>query len=406
MRPIFYIGFILFMLTSCSGEHAVEPVVEPAEQTVVEPVLRPEDRPSVPVEGVMGCMANYLEANRSATRAWTVPTGYVRYESAVDPISVFFAREPDEPGETEESDAYKTDMEEEFFFFSSGNWRVSKTNLKTRSYYLYGYVPHYLSVIPSIERLDDPENPGSKLTYDKGAVLTLRDLPTTATSDICVVVGAKNGIDADNDGGLTRGDFEYIGKPTEGDGTGNFAYLLFDHLYASLDIQMKVYGDYDKLRTIVLKELHMMSSVGETPIKKSMDVTITLDKTTEGADPIRSIVFSPTEGITESADLNIVPESVTEGVRLETTPKTFIGYFMPQGVTRLVLTSKYDVYDKKNNLVRANCTATNTLILGKLFDYQDSAKRGWKYIITLTIQPTYLYVMSDPDLNNPTVTLD
>ena len=73
------------------------------------------------------------------------------------------------------------------------------------------------------------------------------------------------------------------------------------------------------------------------------------------------------------------------------------------GVDKLILTSVYDVYDTKGNLVRENCKATNTLVLSDLFSEQDVSRRGCRYNVSLTIQPTYLYVMSDPDLNDPTV---
>lgn len=58
----------------------------------------------------------------------------------------------------------------------------------------------------------------------------------------------------------------------------------------------------------------------------------------------------------------------------------------------LYLVSTYDVYDKKGNLTRENCTATNKLPSSKTnigIGVQDS--------ITLTVNPSYLYVLSDPD---------
>jgi hypothetical protein len=80
---------------------------------------------------------------------------------------------------------------------------------------------------------------------------------------------------------------------------------------------------------------------------------------------------------------------------------------MPQGVTTLVLTCVYDIYDTDTskstdgNLVRKDCKATNTIPMKKVFDRFDSAERGRLYTIDLTIEPTYLYVMSERDLNNP-----
>jgi hypothetical protein len=41
-----------------------------------------------------------------------------------------------------------------------------------------------------------------------------------------------------------------------------------------------------------------------------------------------------------------------------------------------------------------------------LFTEQTTTQRGKRYTVNLTIQPTYLYVLSDPDLDSPTVTVE
>ena len=79
---------------------------------------------------------------------------------------------------------------------------------------------------------------------------------------------------------------------------------------------------------------------------------------------------------------------------------------MPHNISTLVLTSVYDVYDRKGHLTRENCSATNTMALSDLFTEQATTQRGKRYTVNLTIQPTYLYVLSDPDLDNPTVVVD
>ena len=79
---------------------------------------------------------------------------------------------------------------------------------------------------------------------------------------------------------------------------------------------------------------------------------------------------------------------------------------MPKDVTSFVLTSVYDVYDKQGNLVRKECTAQNKLEISTLFDGQDATKPGWRYNVEMTIVPTYLYVLSEPDLDNPTVVVN
>ena len=63
------------------------------------------------------------------------------------------------------------------------------------------------------------------------------------------------------------------------------------------------------------------------------------------------------------------------------------------------MVTTYDVYDRKGNLIRENSEATNKLP-------NLAAVRGQKVQVNLTVNPTYLYVLSDPDLDNPTITID
>ena len=78
---------------------------------------------------------------------------------------------------------------------------------------------------------------------------------------------------------------------------------------------------------------------------------------------------------------------------------------MPNDITSLIVTSKYDVYDTNNNLIRKGCEATNTIPLS-LFAHQDEFSRGTRYTVNMTIEPTYLYMLSEPDLDNPSITID
>ena len=63
----------------------------------------------------------------------------------------------------------------------------------------------------------------------------------------------------------------------------------------------------------------------------------------------------------------------------------------------LTLVSTYDVYDSKGNLIRQNCSATNTL------PDNLQVNRGERMQLNMTVEPTYLYVLSEPDLDNPTI---
>lgn len=408
MRLMRLMGIMGLMgLAGCSGEHAVEPVQEPAEQTVVEPVLRPEDRPSVPVEDVMGLVSNYRvygskESSKGVTRAWTLPSGYESYVLGDDQsISAFFTQND------------VAEIDDDYFFKSSGKWRVSKTDLEAATYYLYGFAPNDFSIKPTI-------SPDSK--YEDGAVLTLQNMPTITTNDMCVVIGAKNGKDYYNPDadysvtGLVPGTFAYVAQPTgEGSGgTGNYVFLLFDHLYSALHFRFKVNATYNALRTIKLRELQLKTYTGPSyaTCRDKTKAVITLKANDSGFNPITGVTLTQTTGKDDAYTPFYQTKEGEEGLELNASDyKDISCNFAPNDVTKLILKSTYDVYDKKGNRVRQKQEAVNSIVLKDLFFYDvnssmpvtvTSTVRGTSYTIDLVVNPTYLYVMSDPDLDNPT----
>ena len=64
----------------------------------------------------------------------------------------------------------------------------------------------------------------------------------------------------------------------------------------------------------------------------------------------------------------------------------------------MTLTCTYDVCsaDDTHNVIRENCTASNKMRVSGM-------EHGKTNTVTVTIAPTYLYVLTDPDLNNPTI---
>lgn len=401
------ISLIVIMgLMGCSSDDYEEaPVTELGAPVTVNGYVAGYEEPGYRVTRAYG--ANGI------TRGWVPPTGFgFDAELADKSISVFFTQTSGEPA---------GGFEEDFFFKSSDKWRVSKTDLKAENYYLYGYVPHEKYVEAKVEVL--PHEDGEPAhTFTDGAVLTLDQLNAVTSADICVIVGAKNGKDdyrpnADYSvTGLKMGDFTYAAQttvqplpsPEESGIRRNYVYLLFDHIYAAMRFSIKVNGTYNALRTIKLKDLSLQAYTGDdgtTTTKKKMKATITLTKTTDGSSPISSIVFEDVG--TEVGKGSFFEDAA--GLELTTDYSDFIGHFMPKDVTKVELTSTYDVYDKQGNLIRQNCTAMNTLDLKKLFFYDSeikTARRGYRYTVKMTINPTYLYVLSEPDLNNPTVEVE
>ena len=266
------------------------------------------------------------------------------------------------------------------------------------TYYLYGYIPNLSSVSSSLSVLS-----GEGKTYADGAVLTLSGVPTVTANDVCVVIGAKKGRSKTDDTfgtstqRITRGQFnyEYANKDN------NHIFLLLDHIYSSIRFRFKVDPKYASLRTIKLRELKLTPVNGSgTPLKDKTNIVITLEANPDGNDPIKSITYSSTAGYNDT-DESIFRSNT--GVKLKTTYDEYLGSFAPRNIDKFVLTSIYDVYDNNTsvpyldgNLIRQD-TAQNALTL------TSPMERGYMYTIDLSVEPTYLYRLSEPDLDNPTV---
>lgn len=309
-------------------------------------------------------------------------------------------------------------------------------------YYAYGYIPRDAADNTTIT---------PSTTYANGAVLTIEGLKAITPSDVCVIVGAREGFQqgdtgdtdyTDYDGGyyidsngnniydegeqnnlddnigaynssthkrynrLREGDFSFTIKNKA---EGNYLFLLFDHIYSGLRFCFKVHSDYFAIRNIVLKKLELKADV-----KEKYDCTITLLHNDAGTSPISgNPVFTP------SGDKMIAYTTIFNGASYpspalgypggilldDDTPSGFMGCFVPNtGSNVFTLRSTYDVYDKQGNLIRQNCTAENEINLETIFDnLQVLLVRGTYYTVNLTVAPTYLYVMSDPDLYPPTI---
>lgn len=379
MRPIGHISLTLISLIGLMGLMGCSDDQESEKRRVT-------------VE-LMPCASSYVE---TITRSWTPPTNYYLYEDLNDlfvgqydltdkTIGIYFTQD----GETPELGR---------FLYSGGKWRSTLEVDGGQTYYLYGFIP-YLSNGVTASIAPNTTN------YSDGAVLTLNGLPTVTPNDVCVVVGAKNGLSAENDNGLKTGQFAYEASG----GSGNYIFLLFDHIYSALKFSIKVDATYNTVRTIKLKKMEIEAYVKNnnttTTVRAKSNVTITLAKTANGSSPITDITFAYDESSDQVKELLFKNDA---GTALTTTAQQMFASFVPKDITEFKLISTYDVYDTKGNLIRENCSAENTIGIKKLFEAagETALIRGRMYVINLTVSPTYLYVLSDPDLDNPTVTIE
>ena len=369
----------------------------------------------VVIGGVSGYATSFAEENntkasgtynpyKALTRAWELPdeikSDYVDYESGAQPIAIAFTQDT------------KTPMMR-YFFKVDDEWRISKIEgIEAGNYQLYGYIPNNTGIKYSITDYDGGETEEQKnASYSTGAIMTLENVPSVMPQDFCVVIGAKHGYDKEHDGDntnprtnrLRQGDFTY---KASGNPLNDYYFLLFDHLYAALRIRMRVHDDYANVRKIKLKSLKLGTQVDDEKTKQKTDITISLQANDGSTSPIKEITYTQPDKYPAIEDSGLEFWSNTSGYELTTDFQPFIGHFMPSGITRFTLISTYDVYDLKDNLIREDCKAVNSVLVKDLLTEQITTERGNRYTVNMTIQPTYLYMLSEPDLDDPEVVIN
>jgi len=365
--------------------------------------------------------APYFTTRTDDPPAWTPPSPYVTYDNINNKflqqknlvnksINVFFTQDRLSP------------MEGTFFYKDFDNtWRLSMEIENTGTYYLYGYIPKEDASSATILRYDGSAADGNN-SYSNGSVLTINGLNSVTPSDVCVVIGAKDGrlsnddtgdINGESDGNhIKAGQFEVYAKRavmgSEGSPEGgNHIFLLFDHLYSSLRFRFIVDPVYAALRTIKLRKLELTSYDDQRGgVRSKYNATITLQSNSTGASPVVSVSFEPDNTSAYVSQAPIFDGEVSIPV-YPNPPTEFMGCFVPGDYTSFKLRSTYDVYDYPDgNLIRQGCQAESTIDLTKKFGNDVHVTRGHCYSYTITVQPTYLYVLSEPDMDNPTVTVN
>lgn len=276
-------------------------------------------------------------------------------------------------------------------FTYTSSWVNGDASVKEHEqYYIYGFMPSSYSSSISAGASDLSGD------YSKGADLTITGLPMFPENDICVVVGVRKVDTSTDDTEALEGNYGYLSGLT----SENYVNLLMDHLYSQLILQFNVDATYNALRHIKLKAVKLTSTYGEK-------VNATIRFRAGNYLDINSVTYSKNTSGEDNKELQVL-EGNAQFLTTTATDTSFGPFncapctFDANG-TKLTLTCTYDVYDTNvtsehpnGNLIREDCTATNKLKVTNMI-------QGVKKTLTITIAPTYLYVLSDDDLNNPTI---
>ena len=264
----------------------------------------------------------------------------------------------------------------------SKKW-TSTIGVKETKNYIYGFSPSSAAAGTISPLTSDATD------YSAGAKMTLNNLSAVGGEDLCVVVGVK-GVTTEAAAGTPDFGTFYFEKQ----GTANYVSLLLDHLYAAIEFKIKIGAKYNELRDIYLKKMELQSS------KTVSQAIVTLTANTAGTNPM-SVSFTSSDKAQTNAVYDYGTDaSTTQGLQLTTDGTPFVSYCAPiegMGSSNLKLICTYDVYNKKGTKVRENCVAENSLagLSGLTID------RGKKSVVNLTVEPTYLYQLSEDELDNP-----
>lgn len=268
------------------------------------------------------------------------------------------------------------------------SWANSNIRVKEHEqYYMYGFMPadsYSSSISATATELNGD--------YSRGADLTINALPIFTNEDICAIVGVQRISATSEATNIVEGNYGYL----SGLNSENYVNLLMDHLYGELALQFKVDADYYALRHIKLKSVTLNYDNGQGNDAANVNVTVRL-RAGNGLGQ-SSVVYTPTgnkasHAILENGSTFLDSDATPIGSGVKCPPSLF-----DQAGTYMTLTCTYDVCgtDNANTVIRANCTASNKMRVSGM-------DHGKTNTVTVTIAPTYLYVLTDPDLDNPTI---
>lgn len=283
-------------------------------------------------------------------------------------------------------------------------WKGGVTVKEAKQYYIYG-------VMSPTGAITDGAVPTCTITsgdFSEGATLTIKGQPTMVEEGLvpCVVVGVRGVTDRDDastNWDVNEGSFGYMGILKKGQDN---AQLLLDRLYAALFFSFTIDEDYGNLRTIKLKTMTMTAAAGT---KATVDLTVRLEARSNGTSPIASVSATAVESAGALGSITMFDNSAGMDITDLTAEKQAVATneggkiksacFAPGVADGLILTCVYNVYDKAGNDLgkrTAVNSLSNVVTTGSLL-------HGQRRPIVLKVTPTYLYILSDEDLDNPTI---
>lgn len=293
-------------------------------------------------------------------------------------------------------------------------WR---SNIRVKKYYEDEKPTVYHKVFAILTGREVYNSISTSLSDVENPVLTISNVPAICASNILVSSGAS--LQADGSNTLTKGQYSaHLVKDT-GVSKNHQMNFMMDNIMCGLNVKFKISSPYSNLRDIILKSVSISSS-DETTDNYSVAITFTstgaqvTGMTARGSRNVEYKVLKNTDDdIIIDSDHPVLGGKGYKGMVLNSDAQSFMSCYMVPGLANdaaklqnLSMTVTYDVFDKKGNLIRPDQTATNKLT-GALSDKSNNSLIKANNMINLlvTVAPTYLYNLSDDDLDNPGITI-
>ena len=317
------------------------------------------------------------------TVTYPEPTSEWAPITPTDNMLVFVTKEKDSPT--------ASDVLSRIFYSTTSGWQsnITITDAGPDNHYLiYGFMPI------------DAENVNisSATNYNAGASMSIKGLKVLTQTDPCVIVGVGKQETSTPDVTLKWGTFDFTFKEGTSD-VIDYMSILLDHIYSRYHFQVKIDADYAQLRTIKITKMTLEAlSEDGTQTVGTVNATVNIQTNTTNTNPISSVTFTRNTG-TRSVTFF---ENTTTPLSL-TTSYQDAGFCLAPGDQRWFrLTTVYEVYNRDNKHIRTN-TATNTFNTANFKEHKiTNMNPGLDHTIQIIVNPTYLYVLSDSDLDNPT----
>ena len=288
-------------------------------------------------------------------------------------------------------------------------WRSNVSVEQGKQYYIYGFMPRSGAETATITPLNN--------NYANGAVIAVDNFDTFTTADVSVIVGLRwataeekiNGIDPATGSDVPLGNFSY-----EGRGKGeNRLFVLLKHIFAGLHFATKLDATYAELRSIRITKVELTAK----GIKPKVNLRIPLTANNNGVDPLplSNIVYNYSSNTTADVTITLYEKANSAddlGIEVPVNDyEDFLGCMVPGSSENFILKTTYDVYDRnvttahpEGNLIRQGCVAENKINRTNIPTFP-SLQAGELFTVNLLIKPTFLYMLSEPDLDNPTITI-